>query len=513
MNLGAVTLVGAVTITAGDDVLTRAAHGLAEGDIVMFDNVAGGVIGVLEADTKYYVRNPTTDDFQVSGSRGGPVLDFALGGAADAYRAFPSYSAQDMRRIQSGLLQRGDATGGFAARPGVFPNATTTQHVTVAGTTWTVAALVAVVNHSTAGPYIVAYPGGSGTLNPADATNPRIDALDLQVRDDDEDASGFRDSRLVYVTGTPASSPSAPTTTANSERLGTILVPAGGSPAPSIATRPRFTVARGGVVPAENAAAYPGSGGRYEGQLVWDSELDALVVNLNAGSTWGTIASANGYQFRARVIFTSSGSFTKATYPGLRAVRVACQAGGGGGGSAAATAAGEASASGGGGGGEYSEKWVLAASLGTSETVTVGAGGAGGTSGGNGTNGGNTLFGTHCTAIGGDGGFTRSATTSWNAATGGQGGTGGTGDLKVRGSGGTAGFAGVLGGTEGGIPGAGGGSRLGGASRAGRGASGSTGDAGSAYGGGGSGAVNSASQSARAGAAGAAGIVIVDLYV
>ena len=512
MNLGGVTLVGNAAISAATDLLTITAHGLIDGDIVTVDGLTGGGTE-LRADSKYTVRSPAANTFRLSAPDGGEMWQFESDGTCNVYLGAPSYSAVEMRRIDTIALHPGSVDR-LGAREGVRPHST--DPVTVAGSnpgTYNVAEGLAVVyprETSTSAPYVVEYAAQSSvSLNAPDGTNPRIDAIDLQVQDDDEDGSGQRRARIVYVPGTPASSPSATTITENSLRLATILVPANGSPAPSIASMAQYALGAA-VLPVRTAAERPTTG-LYNGLMCWRQDTKQLEVW--DGSAWVVIATSGGYQYLTTVRFTSSSSFTKATYPGLRAVMVKCQAGGGGGGSAAVTAAGEASASGGGGGGEYSEKWVLAASLGSSETVTVGAGGAGGTSGGNGTNGGNSLFGSLCTAIGGDGGFTRSSTTSWNAATGGQGGTGGVGDFKVRGAGGVAGFAGVLGGTEGGIPGAGGGSRLGGASRAGRGASGSTGDAGSAYGGGGSGAVNSASQSARAGAAGAAGIVIVDLYV
>src|SRR6266545_1626907 len=89
-----------------------------------------------------------------------------------------------------------------------------------------------------------------------------------------------------------------------------------------------------------------------------------------------------GYRFSQTVYYTANGTFAKASYPGLRAVRVRLVGGGGGSGGRAATAAGEATESGGGGGGGYCEKWISAAALGTSEAVTVGAGGTAGASGG-----------------------------------------------------------------------------------------------------------------------------------
>lgn len=103
------------------------------------------------------------------------------------------------------------------------------------------------------------------------------------------------------------------------------------------------------------------------------------------------------------VVYTTSGTFTKASFPGLRKVRVRVVAGGGGGGGAdnsTSASIAQPSASGGG----YSESLLNASALGASETVVVGLGGLGGTGGNiNGGSGGNSSFGSFVTALGGFG--------------------------------------------------------------------------------------------------------------
>lgn len=110
-----------------------------------------------------------------------------------------------------------------------------------------------------------------------------------------------------------------------------------------------------------------------------------------------------GYQ-----IFTASGTYTKATKnPSFIIVEV--QGGGSGGSSGATNYGGSA--------GGYSRKKILASALATSETVTIGAGGAAG------ADGGASSFGSHCSATGG------------NYSTTGAGGTGSGGDLNISGGG------------------------------------------------------------------------------
>ena len=181
------------------------------------------------------------------------------------------------------------------------------------------------------------------------------------------------------------------------------------------------------------------------------------------------------------VTFTSSGTWTKDA--GLKYVTVELVGGGGKGG--AGNTSGESG--GGGGGGGYSRRTILASALGSTETVTIGAGSTG-------SGGGTTSFGSLCSATGGSDGE-----SSATGSDGGAGGVGSTGDINSYGQGGGAGNAAT------GTGGLGGNSFFGGGAR---GVYGEAGVAGFVYGGGGSGSQDNAS----AGGNGAAGIVIVTEY-
>ena len=211
----------------------------------------------------------------------------------------------------------------------------------------------------------------------------------------------------------------------------------------------------------------------------------------------GILAAAGvpSYQYVSTVQFTASGTFGKATYPWLRAVRVRCQGGGAGGGGSSTTNR----SLGGGGGGGYAESFITnIAGLASSVTVTVGAGGDGGAadaSSNNGTEGGASSFGSLVIAAGGGTGA---------GASGGSGGSSNTGDLVV-GGGGAGGGSGT---NTPSIAGIGGSSVLGGGGAAlGDATTSTVGRDGQLYGGGGSGGRN-----ASAGGNGAAGIVIVELF-
>ena len=206
------------------------------------------------------------------------------------------------------------------------------------------------------------------------------------------------------------------------------------------------------------------------------------------------------------VVFTANGTWTKDA--NLKYVIVEVVGGGGAGGNAQAGASDFCSAGGGGAGG-YSRKLILASALGSTETVTVGAGGtASGSAGGDGGSGGNTTFGAHITGNGGVGG-----TGDNNLSQGGSGGTASGGDINIDGGDGNGGCD--DGGGAGDRSSAGG---LGGASYFGGGgsggevdSSGNAGEAGQAYGSGGGGA-SSYDSSAVGGGAGKAGLVVVTEY-
>ncbi len=204
------------------------------------------------------------------------------------------------------------------------------------------------------------------------------------------------------------------------------------------------------------------------------------------------------------VTFTSSGTFTKANYPGLKRIRVRLVGGGGGGAGVAGAGSGNARAGGGGGGGGYAESLITESQLAALETVTVGGSGIRGSNGNNaGGGGGTSSFGSLVVATGGGGGGVAIGTGD-----GGGAGAGTAGDIII--GGGSGGGAGVARASSG----AGGSSALGGGGR-GMFASDPTARNGinaSGYGGGGSGAYGFSTGYDLIGGHGRAGIVIIEIY-
>jgi hypothetical protein len=290
-NTDGTTVVGTATIASS--VFTDTAHGLTDGTAVTFDSITGGAIGILIPNHEYFVRNATTDTYQVSDTFGGELMVVASGGA-QARIAAPEYAAVDLRRLDT-LNAHPASADRLGARVGVRPHSSAA--VTVSGTTWSVADTLAWVyprETSTSAPYRVYIQATNGTLTAADGSNPRLDALDVYVQDDDEDGSAQRQvPPVLYTAGTPASSPSAPALASGRLRLATILVPAGGSPAPSVQTPVQFSHGPG-ILPARGTSELPSSG-MPEGAYVdrWDTD----TLYRWDGSALQPVASQASYNY------------------------------------------------------------------------------------------------------------------------------------------------------------------------------------------------------------------------
>jgi len=212
-------------------------------------------------------------------------------------------------------------------------------------------------------------------------------------------------------------------------------------------------------------------------------------------------------------VFTGSGTYTPTT--GMKYCTIEVVGGGGGGGGCAASSGTNVAVGSCGGGGGYARKTVTAATIGSSQTVTVGAAGSGGATGNNnGTAGGTTSVGSIVSATGGARGL-GGASGGAEAPASGLGGAGSSGDFNANG---------IPGGTAYGVAssaaswydiGSGGSSVFGGGALgfAGFGSSVTNGNNATSYGGGGTGAGGTGSASTGAGGNGFAGIVIITEYV
>jgi hypothetical protein len=255
------------------------------------------------------------------------------------------------------------------------------------------------------------------------------------------------------------------------------------------------------VLDTKNSTGDPSN---VNGAMYYNSNYGRFRCHENG--VWKNCISAGPTVVR----FTSSGTFSKATYPWATRVKVMVQGAGGAGGGATTTGGSQSSCGGGGAGGGYAESWLDVSSLASSETVTVGTGGASssGAAGGNGTN---TSFGSLVSATGGLGGAIMGASGTLASINGG-GSSSQTvvGDLASKGG---AGEWGTRISATSCIAGHGGDSQLGKSERVAATGVGADGADGQPYGAGGTGGRNGQNAgAARPGGDGADGIVIVEIY-
>lgn len=254
----------------------------------------------------------------------------------------------------------------------------------------------------------------------ADPTDGRIDLIIARVYDA-EYAGALTEWKLEAVTGTPSPVPVAPAAPNGSIILGSLTVAAGAT-----------SFIAGNISSATRQQA------KFRTEMTSAAGLREILT------------------------YTASTTFTKATYPWLKAVRVRCVGGGGGGGCCEDAGASVAAVGGNGGGGGYAEGLIAADDLAASETITIGANGNGGvqvfgvpTAGGAGTT---TSFGAFVQGGGGNGGAAGFAAVNTISAGGAGGSTAGTHvDVSVRGQSGDVGR--VVGGEP--VPGRGGDSLFG----------------------------------------------------
>lgn len=89
MFTGATALTG-VTGEADTEVLTKASHGLSDGDVVVFTSLTGGTN--LKIKKPYYVRDVNGNDFKLAGVSGGAALDFTTIADADLGGLYGSHT-------------------------------------------------------------------------------------------------------------------------------------------------------------------------------------------------------------------------------------------------------------------------------------------------------------------------------------------------------------------------------------------------------------------------------------
>jgi hypothetical protein len=194
---------------------------------------------------------------------------------ADTWMDGIAAAGQDLRLEQVGAFLTGaspSGSTGIAARPGVrYGTGDPLKIAASSGMTLAVNAGIAWVQGTaaaTAGIYTGCLDtAGTVTLATSDPTNPRIDNIIVQVIDNGDNTST---TKVTPQTGTPASSPVAPTLPANSLLLATVAVAASTSSivAGNITDKRVWTTSVGGIVPMKDVTGgISGMAGLYAHDL------------------------------------------------------------------------------------------------------------------------------------------------------------------------------------------------------------------------------------------------------
>lgn len=130
----------------------------------------------------------------------------------DATAGSPTYSAKNARQAQAPMY--GAPTGAFSTRSG-WRVGTTSGVVSVTSSTWTLNPCSAMIS-----PAASLYQGSygwatdqaiTGPMTAADATNPRLDILYIQINDSSAgDGSGALSAPVLYLAGAATATPAAP---------------------------------------------------------------------------------------------------------------------------------------------------------------------------------------------------------------------------------------------------------------------------------------------------------------
>jgi hypothetical protein len=206
----------------------------------------------------------------------------------DAVAAAPSYTGRMLRNTIAPLV-----VGATTARPlggisGVRPG-TASNIVTSTTTTYTVTPFAGIIDLEAAaisGPYAFAFNANvTGAVTAANASNPRVDAVYVQINDNAEGdgTAGTPNIKIDYLAGTVtvAGTLVIAAVPARSFVIANINVPISGGGSPTVSWVAPYTVAAGGILPVPGVSGYPASS--YPGQYIDDPAVGLLRSN---GTAW-----------------------------------------------------------------------------------------------------------------------------------------------------------------------------------------------------------------------------------
>ncbi|MDQ5862184.1 MAG: hypothetical protein M3536_07975 [Actinomycetota bacterium] len=198
-------------------------------------------------------------------------------------------TAQQFRQAQAAT--HGGGSGRRLGGRSGFRVDTPSSILTATSTTWTLTPCAAMID-----PGATTHQGvygwssdanATGSVTAADATYARKDIVYIQVNDSSAgDGSGALTAPVLYLAGTPASTPAAPALPARSFLVGTISVPVSGGGSPTVVLNPARYAAAGGILPVANDAERTALTA-YEGLRVDQFDVDRTY--RHNGTRWGQV--------------------------------------------------------------------------------------------------------------------------------------------------------------------------------------------------------------------------------
>jgi hypothetical protein len=251
-------------------------------------------------------------------------------GWADAVAGAPSYVGRALRQLMSPLVAGATSARPLGSMSGVRPG-TPASIVSATSTTWTVKPFAGVIDleaAAIAGPYPFAFDANvTGSVTAANASYARVDILYVRVSDPSEgDGSSVPLIEVLYLAGTAAAVPVAPTVPARSFVIANLNVPVSGGGSTTVSFNAPFVVAAGGILPGSAstlaAASFPNqylddptfglmrSDGSYWRGVSGLVPLVPSSVTLSGGNS--TVSALGKVTFTAVTTVTLNGVFSSA---------------------------------------------------------------------------------------------------------------------------------------------------------------------------------------------------------
>lgn len=238
---------------------------------------------------------------------------------ANAVSGNPTYAGRQLRQTTNAPFLSGATTARpLGAFSGVRPGTPVTTVTAPTSTSWSCAPLIGVIDGQTAaeaGPYTFSSDATvTGAITAANASNPRVDIIYVQVSDPAEsDGSSTPGVTIGYLAGTAAATPAAPATPARSFVLAQINVPKSGGGNPSVTWVAPYLAVAGARPQVATVANLPSGGSTSRFDVYGDTAANNGTWSWN-GSQWTQYATKGWVSFSPTFAGTTGATLQRGRY-------------------------------------------------------------------------------------------------------------------------------------------------------------------------------------------------------